>query len=207
MNTTGYIGFYYLYKDQVEFVLRSASSAITRIEKPSSTQIDSLANAYTLVLSEIAQGSAYENTFRILDWLTVGGDLNATLVPLIKCSSSEFDINNWLCIINERLFAVLNRAKIQDDSTHAKRKDLFLQLSRTLLLFVSVEAQQGKWKFTESKRFLKSCQRLELFQKGKDIEQYRMSFGIHLDFLDAVNSNDTKHTVAADITSFCTKFK
>lgn len=157
---------------------------------------------------EISKYCDYEQFFTVLNYLTVSYNVNRYLPLFSRLQPSVFDLSAWLKTINEYLFNVLlhayNAKSIFNDDT--KRKEIYLQLTQTLLIFVYAETQNatalnGHLELKESRRFLKSCQNFEMFridegheiensqkQPDEKIKQYKLCFGLLEEFLNALSA-------------------
>lgn len=182
---------YLNYSEQMVFLLRSASHAFLASKNSNTKYNIAIANGWKDVFSEASRGSAYEKFFSILEYFVTNLEKH---VPLISgLLPTVFDLSHWLQALNKHLFQALSNAKIVDDSAQTKRKEIYLQMTQTLLIFVYAEAKQaslleGRWKFKESRSFLKSCQQFHLFRECEGIQQYNLCFKLLDKFLVALSS-------------------
>lgn len=203
-------GNYFKNTEAVSFLLKSVLYCL-QTSKSSNTKYNiAIANGWLNALSEASHCSDYENFLSLLSYFTP--TLEKYVPMFTGLPTSEFDLSKWLQNISKYLFQVLNNAKIVDDSAHTKRKEIYLQLTQTLLLFVNAEANQanlsnGRWEFTESRRFLNACQQFSLFEKGESIEQYKRSFDLLDNLLVALSSEAGDGRLGTAMDTFLVKLK
>lgn len=197
-------------KEAVEFVLRSGCHSLSKSEKPKAEHKVSIANGFTAVFSQLAEISAYDKIFTIMNLFTSVKDFERVLPKFTEMSPSEFDIESWLQAARTYLFQALNNANIIDNSAQTKQKEIYVKLTRVLLFFVNAEAQRtvftkGHWEFTESKRFLDCCVQFKLFQEGD--EQYTECFKLLNQYLDCLSTEDKNAQLATNLQKFIKKSK
>lgn len=167
-----------------------------------------IANGYKDVLCEISNGIDYGNLFSILSTLLTHTERFHTLVSGLSSSVS----NEFLQAIHKCIFQVLKNAKIVDDAAHTKRKEIYLQLTQALLLFVHTEVKQGSlssasWKFNESRSFLCSCQQYNLFHEGEQNRQYILCFEMLDKLFVALSSEADKGKLGQAMETFLKDLK
>lgn len=200
-------GNYFLLHEAVQFLLRSSCYALSQITNPSDEFKVVVLNSFKAVLSEIAEGNDYEKFFAILNWFTSPKYLERYLPIFVSLpTTSECDLKSWLQHVRTYLLRLLGSIDSSD------RKEIYLHITRTLLMFVNAEAQlavqsKGRWKFQESSNFLKSCQQLDLFKEGVDVKQYQSCFKLLNDFIVALSAKAETGQLAASMHQFETQFR
>lgn len=204
---------YLQYKEQVDFVLRSACQSLALIKNPKNEHKISVANGFNDVFSQLSTTTDYMNFFSILNAFT--NDTNSKglekYLPLFTdLSSCGFDTKSWLQNVNKHLFEVLNNAHIIDDSKQTKQKEIYLKLTCTLLFLINVECQRTifmktPWRFSESQRFLKNCTEFGLFHDGDT--QYSECFKLLSQFLECLCTKTENGEFADSLQKFLKKFK
>ncbi|XP_055313776.1 uncharacterized protein LOC129575012 isoform X2 [Sitodiplosis mosellana] len=196
------------YSEQVNFLLRSACYCLFSLKNPNERYNVSIANGYKNVLSEAANGSDYEKFLSILSYFLTNSDRYLALISGLSSSATS----DWLRATNKYIFQVLKNANIVDDVAHIKRKEIYLQLTQALLIFVYAEVKQASlskssWKFDESRSFLSSCQQFNLFQEGESIRQYSLCFEMLDKFLVALSSEAGNGKLGQAIETFLKHLK
>lgn len=192
------------YKEQVEFLLRTACQLLRSVPKPKDTFTLSVANAFEGIFSKIAETPSYDKFFAITKIFTSFDGLDKYLAPFAQLNLPDFDFKRWLHNINNSLFQTLKNAKISS----FVQKDMYLELTHVLLFFVNAETQRticshSAWRFGESLRFLENCTKLDLFQRGE--KQYNESFELLQKFLACLQVD--KEKLAQTILEFHVKFR
>lgn len=203
-------GKYLEYSEYIQFLLRSSCHALFSIKNPKIKHKIAVANAFTTVFSEIGNGAWYDRYFLILNWFTNPRDFEKCVLLFADLNPSEFDLKGWLQVIRTDLFRVLYKVEILNDPNQTKQKDIYLQLTRTLLFFVNAETQRaisskGRWEFSESRRFLDNCQECNLYAKGD--KQYKEGFRMLSEFLDCLSSKGDANQIAAKLQKYHIKLR
>lgn len=172
------------------FILRSACESLSMMTNPKRAYKVSVANAFNHVFARLATTSDYAKFFSILNAFTNDTHtkgLERFLPHFVGLQLNGFDLESWLNSVNTHLFQVLVNANIIDDENQTKQKEIYLQLTSTLLFLVNAELQRTvsmkkPWQFSECQRFLKNC--IELFRNSE--ERFTLSFQFLSKFLDCV---------------------
>lgn len=204
---------YLQFKEQVDFVLRSACQSLSLIKNPKNEHKISVANGFDSVFTQLSTTTDYEIFFAIVNAFTNGTSskgLERYLPLFTSLSACGFDSKSWLQNVNECLFQALNNANIIDDTKQTKQKEIYLQLTCTLLYFVNVESQRTismkiPWGFSESQRFLKNCTEFRLFHNGAT--QYSECFKLLSEFLDCLCTKAEKGEFADSLEKFLKRLK
>lgn len=195
------------YSECVQFLLRSSCHAYHSMKNPEMKHKRAIVDAFTTVFSDIGAGACYDRFFLILNWFTYPKDFEKYAALFAE---SEFDLKIWLQAINTNLFQVLNKVNILNDTNQTKQKDIYLQLTRVLLLFVNAETQRtitskGRWEFVESRRFLDECQKCILYRIGD--KQYNEGFRMLSKFLDCLSTEADAKQIAANMQKYLKKIR
>lgn len=170
--------------EQVLFMLRSVAD---KCLKTSNTKYNiSIANGWKDVFFAASRGSYYGTLFPALKAYTAQLEMNTTIIAGL--SPSIFNVTDWLQDLKKYIFEVLNNTNIVDDTQTNKRKEITVKLTEMLLIFVYAEAKQSKWKFNESRDFVKMCQQFKLFRNDENSEQYNSCFNLLDELLVALSS-------------------
>lgn len=201
---------YRTYTVHVIDLLRTASCALNVIKSPKPHFNVALANGIRDVFEENATGVNYEKCWVILSRFVHNLEKMVSLISTID--QKDFDLSVWLRSIGTSLFAVLKKAQIVDDENHTLRKQIYLELTQTLLIFVYAEAQRasasnGSWAFSESREFLANCQQYHLFQEGESIKQYNSCFKLLDKFLATMGLEIDNGKLMKGISSFINDIK
>lgn len=199
--------------EPVGFLLRSACRAVYYLKVSKTDYTVAVANGWEGVLCHIAKSSDYEKFFALLNFFIIPYNFSKYLPLFAELSPAEMDLSAWLQAIYTHLFCVLNNAAIVDDSSHSKRKEIYLQLTQVLLIFVKVEAKHAstfdnRWELNQSRRFLKGCQQFQLFQgNSESIKQYNICFELLNKLLLAFSSDVDNGKMAKAMQAFLARIK
>lgn len=205
---------YLPYREISDYILRSACHSLSLIPNPKIEYKISVAKAFNDVFMQMATTNDYVSFFSLLNSFTKNVSLAKGLekyVPFFtNLKSSNFDSTNWLMNVNKHLFQVLNNANIIDDTKQTKRKEIYVELTSTLLYFIHFEPQQmismeNPWQFHDCQRFLKSCTEFPLFRDGDT--QYNDCFKLLSKFLECLSNGAENGGFAESMQKFLKRFK
>lgn len=196
-----------MYKEPVEFLLRSACHSLYSIKNPSIEQKVVVANGFTEVFSYFATAQTYAGLITILTWFTKETELYLPLFT--ELSTADLDIELWLKTASTNLFWSLKKANIID-SSQSKQREIYLQLTRILVFFVNAEIQRMnhlksiKCALNESIRFLDQCTQSKLFLESDP--QYIDCFKLLNEFLSFIRLNKSNE-LGESFQNFMNRFK
>lgn len=145
-------------------------------------EIGHIVTQFEKLLGFIAKQNDFEKFISTLNMFTSTKHLEACKSLLID-AASEIDMNVWIqSIINH--IALMNGKNIK---TVGVAKDLILSLTRSLLIFASLETELCKNvpTFQYTKYFIDECMKLNIIHNNKQFcSQYLKSFNLIKTFLN-----------------------
>lgn len=191
------------YKEQIEFVLRSASHSLHSIQNAKDEKKIAVANGFIDVFAQLAENYDYSKILSLLN----SKEMDIYLPLFTNISSSKFNFNRWLQNVNEHLFCALNKSNIIGDANFKSEKfiEVYLQLTSTFLYVMKGETQRiitakSQWKFSGSKQFLDNCMNCQLFNLGEP--QHNECLKVFRKFLAFMESGDENNQLTEHIQKF-----